>query len=75
MQFLFVFNLFCKTVAEWCLPPTFMKKEILVGVFCKKNMITCSVGVVVALQPCLHTNQIMLVHEEYDILGPVNLIY
>lgn len=37
--------------------------------------VTCGVGVVVALQPCLHTNQIMLVHQEDDVLCPVNLIY
>lgn len=37
--------------------------------------ITCSVCVMVALQPGLHTNQIMLIHEEYDVLGPENLIY
>lgn len=36
--------------------------------------ITRGVGVVVALQPGLHTNQIMLIHEEDDVLGPVNLI-
>ena len=38
-------------------------------------MITCSVGVVVALQPGLHTNQIMLIDEKDDVFGPVNLIY
>lgn len=36
---------------------------------------TCSVGVVVTLQPGLHTNQIMLIHKKDDVLGPVNLIY
>lgn len=35
--------------------------------------ITCSVGVVVALQPGLHTNQIMLIHKENYVLGPKNL--
>ncbi len=38
-------------------------------------VITCGVGVVVALQPGLHTNQIMLIHEEDDVFSPVNLIY
>lgn len=52
-----------------------MKEGILVDVFCEKQVITCSVGVVVALQPRLHTNQIMLIHKKYDVLGPVNLIY
>lgn len=37
--------------------------------------ITCCVGVVVALQPGLHTDQIMLIDKEDDVLGPVNLIY
>lgn len=36
--------------------------------------ITCSVGVVVAFQPGLHTNQIMLIYKEDDVFGPVNLI-
>ena len=38
------------------------------------QMITCNVGVVVALQPGLHTNQIVFIHEEDDIFGPKNLI-
>lgn len=41
----------------------------------RKQVITCSVGMVVALQPGLHTNQIMLIHQEDDVLGPKNLIY
>lgn len=36
---------------------------------------TCSVGVVVPFQPGLHTNQIMFIDKEDDVLGPVNLIY
>lgn len=38
-------------------------------------MITCSIGVMVALQPRLHANQIMLIHQEDDVFGPKNLIY
>lgn len=34
---------------------------------------TCGVGVVVAFQPSLHSNQIMLVHEENDVFSPENL--
>lgn len=36
-------------------------------------VITCSVGVVVALQPRLHTNQVMFIYKEDDVFGPVNL--
>lgn len=38
-------------------------------------ILTCSVGVVVTLQPGLHADQIMLIHKKDDVLGPVNLIY
>lgn len=41
----------------------------------RKHVLTCSVGVVVALQPGLHTNQIMLIHKEDEILCKVNLIF
>lgn len=30
---------------------------------------------VVAFQPGLHADQIMLVHQEYDVLGPVDLVF
>lgn len=36
-------------------------------------VITCSVGVVVAFQPRLHTNQVMFIYKEDDVFGPVNL--
>lgn len=36
---------------------------------------TCSVGVVVTLQPCLHTNQVVFIDKEDDVLGPVNLTW
>lgn len=38
-------------------------------------VVTCSVSVVVTLQPCLHTNQVMLIYKEDDVLGPVNLTW
>lgn len=44
------------------------------GVYLEKYvMITCSVGVVVAFQPCLHTNKVMFIYKEDDVFGPVNL--
>lgn len=35
---------------------------------------TCSVGVVVAFQPSLHSNQVMLINKEDDVFRPENLI-
>lgn len=35
---------------------------------------TCSVGVVVGLQPGLHSNQVVLIYQENDVFSPENLI-
>lgn len=37
------------------------------------GLATCRVGVVVAFQPSLHSNQIMLIHKENDVFSPENL--
>ena len=39
------------------------------------HALTCGVGVVVAFQPGLHAYQVMLVDQEDDILGPIDLTY
>lgn len=36
---------------------------------------TCRVGVVVAFQPGLHSNQIMLINKENDVFSPENLAW
>lgn len=39
------------------------------------GQLTCDIDVVVRLQPGLHADKVVLIHQEDDVLGPVDLTW